>query len=630
VHASQVITDTHSLAEAMQHFLAQDSFVIDVETIGEDRLVPAVNQVLWVALATHGRSVVIPLGHPNGDELLRKATWRKNKDTGLRETIPAQFSPPRPQLRPSQVFEALEPLLFSDRQKIAHNVPFDILSVAKYYDGAFPEGPYFDTAVAQWAVNENLLNFKLKPLLERRFGLRYDDADVGKRVEDHTFRDVALYAWLDARGTWLLKQDLDTLIDVEQVRDIWNLEMDLVPVLLHMQSHGCPVDVAELERMRTDLRAKLITVEADCYRAAGRVINLGSYPQKADLLYGKDGFNLKPLRFTDKGAPSTDAAALKLYPDNEFCRTLLEYQEFDKLLGTYVEGYLGNDKKRSQIFDGRIYPSFKQHGAKTGRFSCSAPNVQNWPRPSTDFGKRIRDIIIPGEDQVLLVADYGQIEQRILAHYCGPGALMQGFLDGQDAHTTTASTVYGVRPEDVTKEQRQDAKAIAFAINYDAGPATVGEMAGCSERKARQLLKMHEQAFPEIYAFKRKLKATVMGRRPTPYLRTILGRKRRLPDLLHRNKNIRADAERQIVNSCIQGGNADLTKLAMVRFYQMRRPGMQLLLTVHDELAALAPRDDAEECAKVLHEAMAGPEMQMLAVPVVTDVKICNRWSEGK
>ncbi|MFI9271843.1 DNA polymerase [Kitasatospora sp. NPDC052896] len=626
----QLVTTLEALHQTVEYYSAHDAFAFDVETSGNNRGVAAVNNVTWLSLATHGAATVIPLGHPNGYERIRKAGWRKNKTTGERETIEAQFSEAPPQLRPSQVFDALRPLMFSDRTKVAHNATFDLLTVAKYF-GAYPPPPYGDTIVAAWLLNENRL-LGLKPLVRAQYGLDYDTENVGKCVEAHEFGKVATYAWLDAKVTWLLWRRMRPQITTQNLEKIWGLEMEVLDCLLHMQAPGAPIDIAALEQLRDDLRAELVGREAAVYRAAGQHFNLASVPQKQKLLYGDppEGQGLAPKKFTKTGAPSTDADALGYHKGNPLVREILGYQELATILHTYVQGYLGDEDRPSQIFHGRIYPSFAQYGTVTGRFSCRNPNVQNWPRPDSLYGKRIRDLFEPPPGFKLLVADYAQIELRILAHFAGVGMLWQGFWDGMDAHVATAAAVFGVQPGDVTKDMRQVAKGLAFAIIYGAGPGKLADMAGISVAKARAFMKTHERRFPEVYKYKDLILRTVRSRRPEPYLHTLLGRRRRLPDLLSPVPAQRSRAERQVVNSHIQGTNADLTKLAMVRFNKARLPGMQLMLTVHDELAVLCPQDIVEEGAVVLHDAMAGPEMQLLGVPVITDVKICDRWSEAK
>lgn len=631
----KVITTRRQLKEAVAFIGDREAFAFDVESMGDHRGVPAVNRLTWISLATRGGATVIPMGHPNGYQVLSRATRRKDRATGKFIPVPAQFSPAPDQLTPGEVFEELAPLFFSERTKIAHNAPFDLISVAKYFGGAYPPPPYGDTIVAAWLLNENRLSLGLKSLTELRYGLRYDTENVGRCVEAHPFGIVADYAWLDAWTTWLHWADLRPRITSTGLEGIWDLEMGVLDCLLHMQSAGAPVDVAALERLREDLRARIIDVEGDVYRAAGQVFNIASNPQKQEVLYGKRpaGQGLRPRKATKTGGASVDAQALEPYKGkNPVVDKILEYQELSKICGTYVDGYLGNEAegKPGLIFNGRIYPSFAQYGTVTGRFSCHKPNVQNWPRSDTELGKAIRDIILPPPGFKLLVADYAQIELRILAHFAGQGALWQGFWDDLDAHIATAAAVFGISPEEVTAQLRQIAKGIAFAILYGAGAQKLADMAGVSLRQATRFMKMHERAFPEIYEYKANILRAARGRTPMPYIKTLLGRHRRFPDLRSPVEGLRKRAERQVVNSHIQGSNADITKLAMVRFNTTRLPGMQMILTVHDELAVLCPEDIADEGARVLHNAMAGPEMQLLSVPLTTDVKIVDRWSQAK
>jgi DNA polymerase I-like protein with 3'-5' exonuclease and polymerase domains len=631
----KVITTRRQLKEAVAYIGDRDAFAFDVESTGDQRGVPALNRVTWISLATRGGATVIPMGHPNGYQVLSKATRRKDRGTGKFVQVPAEFSAPPQQLQPGEVFEELAPLFFSERTKIAHNAVFDLVSVTKYFGGQTPPPPYGDSIVAAWLVNENRPALGLKPLVEARYGLRYDKENVGRCVEKHPFGIVADYAWMDAWTTWLLYRHLRPQITAVGLESIWELEMGVLESLLPMQAGGAPVDVTALERLRDDLRQRIVGAEAEVYRAAGQVFNLASNPQRQQILYGPRpaGQGLRPKKATKGGAASTDAQALETYKGkNPVVDTLLEYQELSKIFNTYVEGYLGNaaEGKPSRIYGGKIYPSFAQYGTVTGRFSSHNPNIQNWPRSDTPIGKAIRDIIQPAPGFTLLVADYAQIELRILAHFAGRGALWQGFWDGLDAHVATAAAIFGIAPEDVDKAARQIAKGIAFAILYGAGAQKLADMAHISLRQAAHFMKVHERAFPEIYAYKADILRTAKRRAPVPHIKTLLGRYRRLPDLRSPIEGLRKRAERQVVNSHIQGTNADITKLSMVRFNKARLPGMQMLLTVHDELAVLCPKDIAEEGAAILFDAMAGPEMQLLTVPLTTEVKIVDRWSEAK
>lgn len=640
---ADIITDEDRLKELVAYVLRQDAFAFDVETVGAQRNVPKVNEVTWISIATYGRTVIIPMGHPNGNRLISKARRQKNKETGQWVYYPAVFSAPPPQLSRELVFEILRPLFFGNGLvKIAHNATFDMLSIAKYYGGRYPDGPYGDTIVAAWLLNENRM-LGLKMLVKARYGLDYDTENVGKCVEIHEFWKVAKYGWLDARMDWLLwRHYRSQLAADEKLENVWNLEMRVLGCLLHMQSQGMHVDQEAMEALRVELRGRLVHVEAAVYQAAGTVFNLGSVPQKQALLYGPDGACLTPKKLTTGGLKkqqsskpltfkdySTDDDALKSHRGHPLVDSILEYQELAKIKQTYLDGYLGTEEKPSIIFDGRVYPVFSQYGTVTGRFSGRSPNLQNIPARG-DVGKKIRDFFPAPPGHKLLIADYGQIELRILAHYCANGKLYQGFMDGLDAHTVTACAVFGVTPDKVTKEMRQVAKALAFAIIYGAGIEKVAAMAGISEKKAAAFLKTHEREFPEIYEFRDRLLA-VASAREIPHIRTLLGRFRRLPDLRSPVFKKRKAAERQLTNSVCQGGNADIIKLAMARLNEARPEWFQIHLTVHDELICSAPEEKAQEGAEILKWAMVGDGIQeLLRVPIITDVKICDRWSEGK
>uniref|UniRef100_A0AAU2JIX0 DNA-directed DNA polymerase n=1 Tax=Streptomyces sp. NBC_00049 TaxID=2903617 RepID=A0AAU2JIX0_9ACTN len=672
------ITTPDDLDTVVKELEQRDAFVLDVESVDTatgPRNIPAHNQVTWLALAADGFSCVVPLGHPNGNTTLTEAHRKKNPDTGRMDAFPAVYDPPPPQLDRRLVFSALEPLLFSDRVKIAHNAPFDLGSVAKYYGGRVPPPPYGDTLVLAWLLNENLpeSEYSLKALARRFLNHSYGDIvtawdhahgvpapttkearkkaaeaaekkaeAIGKQVELHPFSLVADYAASDAEKTWDLWQLLHPYIETEGLSGIWDLEMGVVGALCHMGA-GVPIDTAALRDLDARLTPSVREAAERIFHEAGTTFNINSAQQKVKLLYGPPptGRNLTCYKYTEnkkdkskKGSPSTAADALAPHKGKDkVVDAILDYQEISKIQSTYVEGYLGvegNPKKPCRIHAGKIHPTLNQAGTTTGRLSCRTPNVQNWPRSDSEWGKAIRDLIVPPPGHKLLIADYAQIELRLLAHFAGEGTLTRGFHAGIDAHTATAAAVFGVAPEDVTKEMRQVAKGVAFAINYGAGPAKVASMGGISERRAREILAVHEEQFPEIYAYKNRLLRETKAATPVPHLRTLLGRKRRLPNLRHGFKDLRAAAERQVLNSQLQGSNADIIKLAMVRLHQNLLPDMQILLSIHDELAVMCPEEIAEEGAAVLHDAMAGEDMQLLKVPITTDVKICSRWSEAK
>jgi DNA polymerase-1 len=407
-----------------------------------------------------------------------------------------------------------------------------------------------------------------------------------------------------------------------------------------------------------DMSALLVDIEGRIYKAAGQRFNLNAPAQKAAVLYApksEGGQGLKPLKPTDGGKKkrdaglelewkdySTDSDSLDKHPNNEVVKAMLEYAEVSKLL-SYPVAYLGDpeDKdKPCRIFDGRIHADFVQYGTVTGRFSCREPNLQNIPRPDTDLGKRIRGLFVAPPGYKLVVADYGQIELVVLAHFIGRGDLYKGFHNSVDPHSATAAALMGVDAKEFMArvkagdrkciDFRQVAKGINFAVVYGAGPEKVASMAGITVKEAKKFMETHQKLFPEIYKFKEDVIRVCRSRRP-PYIRTLLGRKRRLPLILSSNNGLRMGAERQAVNSLIQGSAADLIKLAMIRLNNRLPDEIRLILSVHDELVVLAPEDRAEEAAALVKEAMLGEGIQkLLRVPLSSDVKIVDRWSEAK
>lgn len=655
-----ILTPEH-LREAIKPFYDNWGFVFDVETTGLHRGDPVANRVVWLSMATRGHTIVIPMGHPNGDRVLERERRRKDPETKKFVITPPVWDNPPEQMRPGQVFDILHPLYFDDTiEKGAQNAPFDFVSVAKYFDGQVPAGPYHDTAVIAWLLNENTPN-GLKDVTYRTYKRKYDLENVGRKVEAHGFTKVARYSYLDSKYTWLhLVNGLERIED-EGLDKVYALEREVLRTLLSVGNEGTPVDVERMLEMEKELSARREEAKAAVFRAAGKTFNVNSNPQKVQLFYGpkKDGNQgLKPWKLTKGGLKkrdagkeieltdySTDKESLERFEDNPVVKHFLEYQEVDRVLGTYVQGYLGeegNPKKVTQIFNGKVYPDFVQYGTVTGRFSCRTPNLQNIPRPDTDLGKGVRGLFVAGEGHKLVVADYGQIELVVLAHFVGRGALYDGFFQGIDPHTMTAAMVFQHDPEVLqrlvddgdaeAKHMRQQAKAINFAVVYGAGPAKVGSMARVSERRAREILDIHQHEFPEIYAFKDQALRVARSRKP-PHLVTLMGRKRRIPTLMSRDPKVRSRAERQMINSLIQGSAADLIKLAMVRLHTaLEESGKgKIILTVHDELVSRTVEGDAEACSDLVREAMTGDGIQQwVTVPLNIDLKVVDRWAEAK
>ena len=656
-----IITTDEQLSELVEYYLSKDSFVYDVETMGDYRGDPRQNQVVWIALATYDRVDVIPMGHPNGDyirteyPLLPSAQDRIIKGLPLRAIDHSKderkatkiFSEPPEQLTPGEVFKALKPLFFSDLLKIGHNLKFDLQSVTKYL-GQLPSQPYACTLNAAFILDtRNSRQLGLDDCLKREFDYNMVKG-VGAQIEAHTFDDVATYAALDAEWTWKLWKKFEPRLDRDNVRGIFNLEMDVLRVISSMELHGADIDVDALQILKDNLELQLETTKATIYQLAAKAFNINSVPEKQRLLFSSKevgGRGLRPRLLTPKGISNSEAGlapvisdysvsepALKVFQGKDaLVDALLNYSDLNKLLTTYVIPYLGGDivrttggkaktiAKKSLLLRGRIHTDFIQYGADTGRFSSRNPNLQNVPNPRTINGKAIRNLFIAPEGHQLVVADYSQIEPRILSSFSGDRILCQNYLDGVDIYTTIGDTV-GV--------DRSGAKTLVLGMMYGIGPEKIATSIGVSSKEARDLLDNFSRKFPSISKYKKQVVAETRRRGPVPYALTYMNRRRYLPDMLSPEMGRRAGAERQAFNTVIQGSAADLIKLAMVRAYNLLPDGAAMILTIHDELVTTAPKEIIEETAAAIREAMEG--IKALSIPMLADVKIVNRWGEAK
>jgi DNA polymerase I-like protein with 3'-5' exonuclease and polymerase domains len=658
-----IITTAEQLSEMVDFYLTQDAFAFDVETVGPFRGLTPVNEVLWITLATHGRCDVIPMGHPHGDfieevfPLTGQGELRKQKGLPLRPSDYSRdakkatkvFGPAPEQLYPAEVFKALEPLMFNDQiLTIGHNLVFDVTSIAKYYGGRIPTAPYFDTMVASFiSDNRNKNKCGLADCLKREFG--YEMAKgVGKEVEAYDFNTVAKYAYLDSKYTFLLWKALVPKLEVAELGRVMALEMDVLGVLCDMKLTGAEIDTESLKQLKIDLEEKVEETRGNIYKAAGREFNINSNPEKQALLYGakeEGGRGLKPKVLTPKGNQkdkedeelaladySVSAEALEPYRDKDpLVTALLEYADYNKLLSTYVIPYLGGDvekivagktkteTKESILINGRIHGDFIQIGAETGRFSSRNPNLQNVPAPHTAHGKAIRNLFVAPPGHKLVVADYSQIEPRVIASFSEDPIMMDNYINGKDIYTTVGDTM-GV--------DRKAGKVLVLAMAYGVGPDKIASQIGCTKTEARDLLDRFASEFSSISKYRAKVIGSTKMAKPVPCVKTITGRRRYLPEIMSRDNSFRAGAERQAFNTKIQGSAADIIKIAMVRAHTMIPKESKIILTVHDELVLTTPAEMAEETAEKLREAMEN--IQVLKVPLVADVKIVDRWGEAK
>ena len=657
-----IITTAEQLTEMVDYYLTQDAFAYDVETVGDFRGLTPINEVLWITLATHGRCDVIPMGHPHGDfieeifPLTGQGEVRKAKGLALRPADYSRdakkatkvFGPAPEQLYPAEVFAGLEPLMFNENiLTIGHNLAFDLTSVAKYYGGRVPAGPYFDTMIASFiSDNRNKNKCGLADCLKREFGYEMEKG-VGKEVEVYDFNTVAKYAYLDSKYTFLLWKSLVPKLEATELNKVMNLEMNVLAVLCDMKLTGAPIDTDSLVDLKADLEQKVDESRAKIWKIAGREFNINSNPEKQFLLYAtkaEGGRGLKPKILTPKGKGkgrddellmsdySVSAEALEAYRDqDELVTAMLEYADYNKLLSTYVIPYLGGEVERttagktrtetkeSLLINGRIHGDFVQHGAETGRFSSRNPNLQNVPAPHTEQGKKIRNLFVAPPGHKLVVADYSQIEPRVIASFSEDPIMMKNYLEGADIYTTVGDTM-GVN--------RKAGKVLVLAMAYGVGPDKIASQIGCTKAEAKDLLDRFAAQFSSIAVYRSKVISATKAGKPVPYIKTLSGRRRYLPEILSRDMGMRAQAERQAFNTKIQGSAADIIKIAMVRAWQMIPKEAKIILTVHDELVLTTPAELAEETAEALRQAME--DIQVLKVPLIADVKIVDKWGEAK
>jgi len=664
-----IITNKDQLKDLVEYYLQVDAFAFDVETVGDNRLQPVVNDVLWISLATEGRTDVIPMGHPNGEflnwdkEILlsgqRKAVAGKPLTDADYSKNQAKWKPvfdvPPAQLLPGEVFKELKPLFFSDKLKIGHNVKFDLKSVAKYYRGVVPSKPFFDTLMASFVIdNQNRTSLSLAACAERELSLKVEKG-VGAEVEAHAFSVVAKYAGIDAEVTWNLYKTFYPKLQ-NGLKDVWELEMNLIPALCDMELTGATIDVEELTSLKANLEKDIDLAKAKAWKLTGKPFAMNSVKEKQELLFSPqpEGRGIKPnlrikVALTARGrmVSETDPKNLTIYhysvssdalefyrSKDELVDAILEYQDLNKLMTTYVMPYLGGEvtrttmgkekvfDKKSLLINGRVHTNFKAHGAETGRFSSSDPNLQNIPSGG-QYGTLIRNLFVAPPGHKLIVADYSQIEPRIIAAFSKDPIMIKNYLDKEDIYTTIGKTM-GV--------DRKAGKVLVLSIAYGVGPDKIAENIGCTVADAKSLLNRFTEKFHDISKYKARIIRQALAKSPVPYVPTVLGRRRYLPDLKSKDIGLRARAERQAFNTVIQGSAADLMKLAIIRAHScfITEPGANVILTVHDELVTVAREDIAEEVAEAIRESMEGIKIPEITVPLIADVKIVNKWGEAK
>ena len=480
--------------------------------------------------------------------------------------------------------------------------------------GSTPPRVSFDTALAAWIANPSQRAPGIADLAYRELGLSVDDVgddgsesqgafdfEGGADLETAARRAIAIERLVVPLTEQLTERGGHELYE--------GIELPLIPILARMEVAGIGVDTDFLLAMGERLRSRLAGLEESIHRAAGGPFNVNSTLQLREVLF--DRLGLPVMKKTPKGAPSTDATVLeKLRGEHEIVSDLLTYRELEKLRGTYVEALL-----RLVSDDGRIRGRFNQMGAATGRLSQEQPNLQNIPIRSEE-GRAIREAFVAAEGHTFLVADYSQIELRILAHLSNDPGLVDAFENDLDVHTATAARINELSPDDVTTDQRRRAKMINFGLLYGMEAYGLAQRLDISRDEAQDHIDTYFAQFPDVRDF---LQGLVERARSDGYTTTILGRRRYLPELTSDRFRDRQAGERMALNAPIQGSAADVIKKAMIDLDPLLAPyETQMLLQIHDELVIEVPDEHLETVAGITRTVMEG--VVQLRVPLKVDM----------
>jgi DNA polymerase-1 len=488
-----------------------------------------------------------------------------------------------------------------------------------------PAGIVFDTLLAAYLLDPAAATYPLDEVSRRYLGVDVLGALQGEEEDEgQLFADPAPRIGGAAAGVGLLAPVLnERLSRAGLMRLLTDVEMPLSEVLGRMQAEGIALDVEYLGEMSESVGDRMRTYEEDVYRHAGERFNIGSPPQMAGILYEK--LHLPVLKRTTKGrAPSTDADVLeKLREHHPIIEALLHYRELAKLKSTYLDALPPLIDPR----DRRIHTTYNQVGAATGRLSSVNPNLQNIPVRG-ETGRQVRRAFVPGgADRSLLVADYSQIELRVIAHLSGDEAMAQAFAADKDFHAATAAKVFGLPEDQVDGAMRSRVKQINYGLPYGMNAFGLASRIGIAPDEASEFIEAYFAQFPRVREF---LDRQVARAAAEGFTETMLGRRRYLPELQAANPRIRDMGRRMALNAPIQGGAADILKLAMIKVdAELRDSGLDALmvLTVHDELVFDVADEDLDAAGKLVKEAMASA--YQLTVPLKVDVGSGKNWAEA-
>ena len=594
----KTILTEKSFNDLMESLAKKKSFAFDVETTSKR---PVWARLVGISFSFEdGNAFYLPLAH---------------RYLGVPE-----------QLEFKAVCEKLKPILEDKSiKKCGHNIKYDLIVMSN--EGIALDGVDFDTMIASYLLNPSSRGHGLDALTMEYFGhknLTYKEM-TGTGSKEIGFDEVEVdrateYAAEDSDMTWRLKGKLQPQLKDSTLKLYKEIELPLLEVLAEIELNGVYVDRKHLKELSSKIDKQLLHLEKDIYVLADEEFNINSPKQLSVILFEK--LKLPVVKKTKTGY-STDVSVLEqLAVEHKLPEQVLSYRQLAKLKSTYVDALPGEIFKNT----GRVHTSFNQTVAATGRLSSSNPNLQNIPIRS-DMGKEIRKAFTAEGDNMLLSADYSQIELRILAHLSKDKALKNAFDKGEDVHARTAADIFGSSLDQVDENSRRMAKAVNFGIIYGLSAFGLSRQLNISRKDAQDFIDQYFSLYSNVKDF---MDNTIAEARECGYTLTMFNRRRYLPDLKSDNRQVRESAERIAINSPIQGSAADLIKVAMIRLSRNLKKiklNSKMILQVHDELLFECPVQEKKEIESLVRKEMEGA--CTLSVPLVVDIGWGKNWNEA-
>lgn len=601
---TMIVNTPEALRVLVNSLRRAGSFAMDTESTSED---PWQAELVGLSFAmAAGEAYYIPVGH-----------------------IPTLDNPEASAQLPKQdVLDALQPLLEdASVSKYMHNAKYDMLLLARQRINV--RGLAFDTMLAAYLIDPGRRGLGLKDQVFQRLGHLMTPISelIGTGSKAITMDRVAVrlaadYAGADADMTLRLVTPLQAELRKHSLLKLYHrIELPLLPVLLQMEIYGIALDGTFLRELGEHLSEQLGVLEREIYASLGHQFNVNSPKQLGEILFTE----LKlPAGKKTKTGYSVSADVLEgLRGKHPMVDYLLEYRQLAKLKSTYVDGLL----TLMNPVTGRVHTSFNQTIASSGRLSSSNPNLQNIP-VRTEVGRQIRRAFIADPSYVLLTADYSQFELRILAHITHEPRLVEAFTHDQDIHTITAASLFNVPVEEVSKDQRRLAKTVVYAVLYGQSAFGLANITGMTNSDAAEFIKRYHETFPNIKGY---VDSTLHQARQQGYVNTLYGRKRFFPDMHMLSRNEQQALEREAINMPIQGGNADLIKIAMLRVQHKlteKHLKTRMILQVHDELVFEVPVEELEQTKYYVKRIME--DVATLDVPIRVEMKVGKSWFEAE